>query len=324
MELARIPVTWRPGMVSGWQGWWIARGWLELGLVPQVGGRLMSMRWRGHELSFVHPDHAGRLVDLAATAEVRRAKRELGFIHWGGDKTWLAPQERWTDHVPFLDLDTGPYTLDVASTGPDVVRVAMRSVPCREIGVRIARAVTVHSESPEVVVEHELENASPTTVTWGLWNVHQVRGPGIAYVPRRAGSPFRDGVKAFPAEGDSDAARADVVRLLDDVVAIDCRRPRWFKFGTDAEGWMLGVIDTPGGLVGYRKTVPVVAGARYGHGCIVEVYDCPRWPYFELEVHGPVVTLAPGERTTLVERRRVVDVAAWPTTAADVRAIAAD
>ena len=317
-----MAVTLSPGTVHGWDGWWIGRGSLELGLVPSVGGRIMSLRWRGHEVGFVHPDHAGRRVTLG-TGDPRARKRELGFIHWGGDKTWLAPQEAWTDAVPFLDLDSGAYTFEVEHERPDEVRVTMRSPRCRELGVHLARTITVRDDAGDVTVEHELENASTAPITRGLWDVHQVCGPGMAYVPRQAGSPFRDGMKAFPAEGDSEDARPDVVRLLDGIAAIDCRRPRWFKFGVDAdEGWVLGVIATPGGLVGYRKEVPVVAGATYGHGCVVEVYNCPDHPYFELEAHGPVVTLAPGERTTLVERRRVMDVATWPATERDVRAYA--
>jgi len=312
-----MAVTLSPGTVHGWDGWWIRRPPLELGLVPSVGGRIMSLRWRGHELGFVHPDHAGRHVTIDAP-DPRARKRELGFIHWGGDKTWLAPQEGWTDAIPFLDLDAGAYAFEVEHERPDQVRVTMRSPRCRELGVHIARTITVGGD---VEVIHALENVSTTSVTRGLWDVHQVRGPGIAYVPRRSGSSFRDGVKAYPAEGDSEGARPDVVRLLDGIAAIDCRRPRWFKFGVDAdEGWALGVVETPGGLVGYRKEVPVATDASYGHGCVVEVYNCPDHPYFELEAHGPVVTLGPGERTTLVERRDVFDVPAWPATERDVRA----
>jgi len=315
-----MAVTLSPGTVHGWDGWWIHRGPLELGLVPMIGGRIMSLRWRGHELGFVHPAHAGRRVAVEA-ADPRPLKRELGFIHWGGDKTWLAPQERWTDAMPFLDLDSGAYALDVERGGPDEVRVAMRSAVCRELGVRIVRTITVAERALDFGVVHALENRSGQAVAWGLWDVHQIRGPGIAYVPRRPGSAFRDGVKAYPAEGDSEGARPEVVRLMDGVAVIDCRRPRWFKFGVDAdEGWALGVVTTPGGLVGYRKEVAVVAGATYGHGCVVEVYNCPDHPYFELEAHGPMMTLAPGEQTTLVERRRVFDVAAWPATERDVRA----
>ena len=313
-----MAVTLSPGTVHGREGWWIRSALLELGLVPSIGGRIMSLRWRGHELGFVHPEHAGRRVMIDGD-DPRARKRELGFVHWGGDKTWLAPQEAWTDAVPFLDLDSGAYELAVEHARPDEVRVTMQSPRCRELDVRLVRTITVDAAGDMAVV-HDLENASAVPVTRGLWDVHQVRGPGIAYVPRRAGSAFRDGVKAFPAEGDSEGARPDVVRLLDGVAAIDCRRPRWFKFGVDAgEGWALGVIATPGGLVGYRREVPVVDGATYGHGCVVEVYNCPDHPYFELEAHGPVVTLGPGEHTTLVERRRVFDVAGWPATERDVR-----
>jgi hypothetical protein len=319
-----MPVTLEPGRVHGWDGWWIRRPPLVLGLVPQIGGRLMSMRWRGRELSFVHPDHAGRRVPIAGVDPGAR-KRTLGFIHWGGDKTWIAPQDEWSDELPFLDLDSGEYTIDIARRDPDGAHVTLRSPACRELGVRLSRTVRVPAAGDWFEVEHVLENASPVPVTRGLWDVHQIRGPGIAYVPRRrAGSAFRDGVKAYPAEGHSEGARADIVRLMDGVAAIDCRVPRWFKFGVDAEeGWALGVVETASGLVGYVKEVPVVGGAAYGHGCVVEVYDCPHHPYFELEAHGPVTTLPPGAATTLVERRRVLDVAAWPSSEREVRSLVA-
>lgn len=313
-------VTGERGTVHGWDGWWIRRGPLELGLVPAIGGRLMSFRWHGHELSYVHPDHAGRRPRLPDVADVAALKRELGFVPWGGDKTWLAPQERWREAVPFLDLDSGPYELAVERDDGAEVRVTMRSRVCREVGARVARTIVVRADTGDFTVEHALENPSAAPIAWGLWDVHQVCGPGMAYVPRRKGSAFCDGVKAYPAEGDSEGARAEVVRVLGDVVAIDCRRPRWFKFGSDAdEGWALGVVETPRGLVGYLKEVPRATGC--GHGCVVEVYNDPHRPYFELEAHGPVVSLAPGERTTLVERRRVFDVASWPETAAAVRAL---
>ena len=310
------------GAVHDWPGWWIRRGPLELGLVPEIGGRLMSLRWHGVELSFVHPDHAGRAVSVGTEPDVAARKRAMGFVHWGGDKTWLAPQERWNDAMPFLDLDGGAYALDVERDGPDGVRVTMTSPVCRESGARIVRTLAVPAGTGDFTVTHRLENASPAPITWGLWDVHQVRGPGMAYVPRRTGSAYRDGVRSYPAEGDSEGARPEVVRLMDGVAAIDCRRPRWFKYGVDAtEGWALGIVETPHGLVGYRKEVPVVVEARYAHGAVVEVYNAPGHAYFELEVHGPLVTLAPGEDAVLVERRSVFDVDAWPEREADVHAL---
>ncbi len=99
------------GSYKGWSSWHITSGPRELVLLPQVGGRLM-MRWKGRDLSFVHPGLAGMVVDLTQVDDRAAKRRELGFPLWGGDKTWLAPQERWLDGVPFLDLDSGGYELD--------------------------------------------------------------------------------------------------------------------------------------------------------------------------------------------------------------------
>ncbi len=46
------------GSYEGWSSWHITSGPRELVIVPQVGGRLM-MRWKGRDLSFVHPGLAG-------------------------------------------------------------------------------------------------------------------------------------------------------------------------------------------------------------------------------------------------------------------------
>ena len=41
-----------PGQHKGWDAWHLKNGPLELVLVPHVGGRIMGMIWRKHDLSF--------------------------------------------------------------------------------------------------------------------------------------------------------------------------------------------------------------------------------------------------------------------------------
>lgn len=83
---------------------------------------------------------------------------------------------------------------------------------------------------------------------------------------------------------------------------------------------MLGVLDVAGlGLVGYRKQVPVYADKAYGHGCIAEVYNSDRYPYFEMEIHGPVVSLKPGEIFELEERQALFDLPRWPQSQEEIR-----
>lgn len=241
-------------------------------------------------------------------------KRDLGFPLWGGDKTWLSPQARWTDGVPFLDLDSGPYELSVIQSDPDAVIVRMSSKVCRETGLQITRTVTMSSQGQEWIVIHALRNRSSLDAHWGVWDVGMVLRPGKAYLPRNPASPYPNGVKTFDEEGESIQVRDKVVEDIGSLAVIECIETKAFKFGVDAEeGWMLGVLEVAGlGLVGYRKRVQAYRDRPYGHGCIAEVYNSDRYPDFEMEIHGPVVSLGPGASFELEERQALLDVPRWP------------
>jgi len=296
-------------------------GPLELILIPQVGGRIMGMVWRDHNLSFTQPEREGHVEDLSAIQDLHAKKREMGFPLWGGDKTWLAPQTRWTDGVPLLDLDSGHYDLTIEQDGPEVVVVRMTSPICRETGIQITRTVTMSSEAQKWIVTHRLFNAGSNETQWGVWDVNMVLKPGQVYLPRGAGSRYPQGVKTFTEEGESVNVRNTMVGELESLAVIRCTDPKAFKFGVDAqEGWMLAVLEVAGlGLVGYRKQVPMYPDKPYGHGCVAEVYNSDRYPYFEMEIHGPVVSLKPGEGFELEERQAVFDLSRWPQSEDEVQ-----
>jgi hypothetical protein len=155
------------GRYKGWSCWFLKNGPVELVLVPQVGGRIMGIRWRGHDLSFTQPELEGQVVDVAAVENLSAKKREMGFPLWGGDKTWLAPQTRWTEGAPFLDLDSGAYELAIEQAAPDVTRVRMTSRVCRETGVQITRTVTMKAGETAWTIDHCLTNGSAAEVEWG-------------------------------------------------------------------------------------------------------------------------------------------------------------
>ena len=279
------------------------------------------MIWRGHDLCFTQPEREGRVENALSVQDVHARKLEMGFPLWGGDKTWLAPQTRWTDGVPFLDLDSGPYDLTVEHTGTEAARVRMTSQVCRETGVQITRTVTMSSGTQEWVVIHQLHNRSSKDVHWGVWDVAMILRPGTVYLPRNPASPYPNGVKTFEEEGESIQARDKVMEEFGNLTVIHSSHTQAFKFGVDAEeGWMLGILDVAGlGLVGYRKQVPVHTDKPYGHGCIAEVYNSDRYAYFEMEIHGPVVSLKPGETFELEERQLLFDLSQWPQSEEEVR-----
>ena len=281
----------------------------------------MGMRWRGHELAFAQPERQGHVEDLSQIADVHAKKREMGFPLWGGDKTWISPQDRWTDGVPFFDLDSGSYDLQVEEATPERAIIRMVSPICRETGVQISRTVTLRRNASEWVVTHRLSNASSRDVEWGIWDISMVLTPGRVYLPKRADSQHSNGVKTFVTEGESGQVRDTVVGDHGQLAVIACGGSAAFKFGTDGrEGWILGILDVDGlGLMGYRKQVPVYEHQPYGHDCIVEVFNSDRYPYCELETHGPVVRLSPGESFELQEQHKLFDVSHWPHSEAEVR-----
>ena len=317
-------VTLKESLYKGWDSWHISQGPLELILVPQVGGRIIGMRWHGHDLAFTQKELEGTMEDVSKVSDVRSRKKEMGFPFWGGEKTWLAPQPEWNDNLPFLDLDSGQYTFHIIQLRPEAAIVQMISPVCRETGMQIIRTIAFDNDSNEWTVTHCIQNQSSEEISWGIWDVAMVQRPGKVYLPKSSSSNFPDGVKTYPEEGESSQVRDRVVGELGSLAVITCNEAKKFKYGVDADqpenGWMLGILDVAGlGLVGYRKSVKVFGDQAYGHGCLAEVFNSDVYPYFEMEIHGPVTTLKPGESFSLEEKQALIDVKRWPETEEDLR-----
>lgn len=296
-------------------------GPLALILVPQIGGRVIGMQWNGHELAFVDPKLEGRVEDVTLVDDVAARKRELGLLFWGGEKTWLAPQELWTDGTSFLDLDSGAYTLELEQSHASAATVRMTSPVCRETGIQITRSITMDAAWGGWQIVHRLQNCSDVDARWAPWSVSMVRRPARVYLPIRKDSLHERGVKTFTEEGESEVLRDDVVALFQDMAIIDCTGARKFKFGVDADlGFILAIIDVEGlGRVGYARAIPTYHPQPYGHGCVAEVFNACEFPYLETELHGPVVNLEPGQSFDLIEHAALFDVTAIPADASELR-----
>ncbi len=278
----------------GWRGLSLSAERVSLVVAPEVGGRIVSLKLDGVETLFSMQDLRGRCIDLSRTTDVRRKKRELGWLHYGGYKTWLAPQESWTDGLPFLDLDSGSYNLAVEENSEGAV-VRVTSPVCRETGMQLTREVSI-SGNGRVLVEQAMINQSAQAANWGLWDVTQVRGPGMAVLPVAHSSRFEGGLKAYPGEGRSPEVVDRYVRLSEGLATVTCQQVEPFKYGTDSmEGWILGLLDRgEEHWLALLKVYEPIPRATYPHETTAEVYDSGSHPYFELEVHSPRMTLAPG------------------------------
>ena len=309
--------------IWGWEAIKLTTSQVSLTIAPQAGGRVVSLTLDDVEAFFTLPELRGRCFEIASARDVRDRKAHLGWLHYGGYKTWLAPQERWTDGLPFLDLDSGSYAVSVKRS-PGAASVHLRSPVCRETEVELARTVSM-STGGRITVEQTMTNRSSGNVTWGLWDVTQVAGPGLAVLPVAEPSQFSNGVKAYFNEGRSREVMNQYVEVRDGLATIRCSEIEAFKYGTDSmEGWIAGLLDrSQDSWLAYLKTFEPVRGATYPHEATAEVYDSGSLPYFELEVHSPLRTLRSGETYAYSE---TWDVAWLPKAAGapEVRAWATD
>ncbi|MGK3200290.1 DUF4380 domain-containing protein [Amycolatopsis sp. MEPSY49] len=151
---------------------WLERGDLRLGLVPELGGRLLSVRYRGAELLWRNAE----LLDDDLRGEYAPNSGGMGdWVNYGGDKTWPAPQgwdgpDQWPG-PPDPILDSGPYTAVV-----DGDTVTMTSAPDPRTGLRFTRAVTILDDG--YALRLSAANTADRPVRWALWNVTQLPGGG--------------------------------------------------------------------------------------------------------------------------------------------------
>ncbi len=151
---------------------WLSRGDLRLGVVPEAGGRLLSVRYRDVELLWRNP----ALVDDELRGDFAPNSGRMGdWVNYGGDKTWPAPQgwdgpDQWPG-PPDPVLDSGSYQAVLAGD-----TITMTSAPDPRTGLRFTRAVTVLDDGYRL--DLRAENVSDREVRWALWNVTQLPGDG--------------------------------------------------------------------------------------------------------------------------------------------------
>jgi len=162
---------------------WLDNGLVRLGFVPELGGRLLSVRVGATELLWRNP--LLLTDDLSPVGEHVFGPNDgrMGdWVNYGGDKTWPAPQgwagpDQWAG-PPDPVLDSGPYTVDVAPAA-----VTMTSGDDPRTGLRLTRRFSLARWGYRL--ELTARNVSDRTVRWALWNVAQFAGGGEVFVALR-------------------------------------------------------------------------------------------------------------------------------------------
>ncbi|MBK1783146.1 DUF4380 domain-containing protein [Prauserella cavernicola] len=289
-----------PGVV------WLANDRLRLGIVPELGGRLLSLSGAdGRELLWRNADLLTDELRLHAGHVHRPVAGSLGdWMNYGGDKTWPAPQGwdgdgQWAG-PPDPVLDSGAYAV-TTDERDGVATVTLTSGDDPRTGLRLQRRFELRDGEDGYRLTLTALNTSARDVRWALWNVTQLAADGdggtLVGGPERV-TPLLAGT-GFPRW----EQRGDATYIPhQDVVG---------KLGFPAAtGWLSHTGE--GTTLTQRFTVD--ENSEYpDQGSRVEVwleYPLPE-PLAELgdldpparivecEVLGPLTTLRPGEQTTL-------------------------
>src|ERR1051325_2387595 len=91
----------------GWQSLALKNDLIEVQVVPDIGGRVLQLKLGDHELLWVNDKLAGKPPTATGLA------LDGGWLNYGGDKLWPAPQGWHNDQQwpgpPDAVLDGSPY-----------------------------------------------------------------------------------------------------------------------------------------------------------------------------------------------------------------------
>lgn len=148
-------------------------GALEVGVVPDLGGRLLSMGSGGREFLWRDPDLVGDdLLPRVAVVRLRPGAAMREWQNWGGDKSWVAPQGDGSDGTwpgpPDPTFDGGPFR--VVARSPHAVELESGRDPVS--GVRMGRTIRLGDDTVTVTTRLRNESAEPRRCA--AWEVAQV------------------------------------------------------------------------------------------------------------------------------------------------------
>lgn len=250
-------------------------------------------------------DAGPRIVGLRREGSAANLLAETPDLGWdtalgryellGGHRLWFAPEIPDRVAVP----DAQGLTLETLDDGLRLTGAQEPVTGCvRSIEVRL------DPDLPAMALRHRVENRGERPLELAPWAITQLPLGGVALLPQRSAitghlpRPNRNLV-LWPYSSWEDPR----LRLRDGLVTVDAIAGPDLKVGClDDPGWVAYIRD---GVALVRRFEPVPDERHADLGCNVEAFCGTR--YLELEVLGPMRTLAPGTSVSLLERWEVRD-----------------
>jgi hypothetical protein len=293
---ALVPSAPPPSRVSvdrvefhGWAAFRLENGVVEAVAVPAMGRVMRFALSGGGKTAFWSHPRLG--PELAAD--------ENGWINFGGDKAWPAPQDGWATIAgkgwpPPRTFDQAPYTATVTPDGLELV-----SAVDPAYGVQVRRHIGLLPGRATMTIDTSFEKVTGAPLRMAVWTITQLASPErlAARLPER--SAFRGGY-----ERRIDAAPLEL-RVEGRLLSLGRDRAAKTMIGTDAEA-LLWIGAGPDLLI--EKMPGDAGGGEWPNGAHAQIYTSPddAEPYVELELLGRLKDLRVGDRARMTVRYTLV------------------
>lgn len=252
----------------GWKGCAkLTNDSVELIVVPQIG-RIMHFGFKGKgNVLWVNES----LIGVAP---------QKGYLNWGGDKVWWAPQAEWK-WPPDAGLDGSTYEMELTKTS-----VRLKSPVGKLHPLRLIREITLAPFGPEARMTNALENRGAAKYL-SVWQVTQVNDPSEVVLPIASTGKMPSGFNVQIGEKLDPQFH---VRKPDSLLLK--RSPnKAFKFGAKGSGELTAKI----GNTLFTSRSETVRRASYPDGdSAQEVFTSPDpAKYVELEHLSPLIKMEP-------------------------------
>lgn len=278
---------------------------IEVGIVPDLGGRIVMLRKPG--MNNIFESDTVFWNDPAARPEISVNGK---FIAFNGHIVWLGPQSEWWSKQdvnperkerkaiwpPDPWLTYGLYeVIDQTESG-----IIMSGPESPVSGVKLTKKLSF-DEAGVVTFEVFAENIRTEPVSWGLWMNTRLDGHARCYVPADQAGLLR------LAESEEGRNRPVPYDFYDGYftfqsVTLSDSMEKWVQkaFINPTDNFIAGFSDKQMLMISFN---PFERDQIHPDQAPVEIYNMvsAKSSLLELEVHGPYKKLQPGETMHLTE-----------------------
>ena len=184
-----------------WDSIYLKNELVKLQIVPDCGGRIMQYTLGEHAFFWNNPD----LVNVAPPESGLDA--EGGWLNYGGEKLWPAPQGWDTDQQwpgpPDAVLDGGVHTFESPEEKGALKAIKLTSKEDKRSGIQFSRIIKIFEGTSRVSVDATMKNINSEPIRWGIWSHAQLDASSKknddfnkdyrAYCPLNPDSKFHNG-----------------------------------------------------------------------------------------------------------------------------------